>query len=73
MNMTKKLIIIFFLFPILSYSQDKHKIDSLNKKYDSILHVMKQPKMKDSMDVLNRLIFLLQKVDSERYLLKHKK
>jgi hypothetical protein len=31
---------------------------------------MKQPKMKDSMDVLNRLILLLQKADSERYSLK---
>lgn len=65
--MTKKLILIFFLFPILSYSQDKYKLDSLNKRYDSILYVMKRPQMKDSMHVLNKLIFLLQMVDSERY------
>lgn len=65
--MTKKLILIFFLFPILSYSQDKYKLDSLNKRYDSILNVMKRPQMKDSMHVLNKLIVLLQIVDSERY------
>jgi hypothetical protein len=65
--MTKKLILIFFLFPILSYSQDKYKLDSLNKRYDSILYVMKRPQMKDSMHVLNKLILLLQMVDSERY------
>jgi hypothetical protein len=65
--MTKKLILIFFLFPILSYSQDKYKLDSLNRRYDSILNVMKRPQMKDSMHVLNKLIFLLQMVDSERY------
>jgi hypothetical protein len=69
----KKLILIFLILPILSYSQNKYKLDSLNKRYDSILYVMKQPKMKDSMEVLNRLIFLLQKVDSERYSLKQKK
>jgi hypothetical protein len=69
----KKLILIFLILPILSYSQDKYKLDSLNKRYDSILYVMKQPKMKDSMEVLNKLIFLLQKVDSERYSLKQKK
>lgn len=68
----KKLIFIL-LFPVLSYSQDKYKLDSLNKRYDSILYVMKQPKMKDSMEVLNKLIFLLQKVDAERYSLKQKK
>ena len=65
--MTKKLILIFFLFPMLSYSQDKYKLDSLNRRYDSILNVMKRPQMKDSMHVLNKLIFLLQMVDSERY------
>jgi hypothetical protein len=69
----KKLILIFLILPILSYSQDKYKLDSLNKRYDSILYVMKQRKMKDSMEVLNKLIFLLQKVDSERYSLKQKK
>ena len=76
--MNKVLTLIFiFSFPILLYSQDKSQdkdkyyvLDSLNKRYDSILYVMKQPKMKDSMDVLNRLILLLQKADSERYSLK---
>ena len=67
-------LIFMFSFPILLYSQDKSQdkyvLDSLNKRYDSILYVMKQPKMKDSMDVLNRLILLLQKADSERYSLK---
>ena len=73
--MNKVLTLIFIcLFPILLYSQDKSRdkyvLDSLNKRYDSILYVMKQPKMKDSMEVLNRLILLLQKADSERYSLK---
>ena len=72
-KMSKKLILIFFLFPILSYSQDKYKLDSLNKRYDSILYLMKRPQMKDSMDVLNKLIFILQKVDSERYIIEQKK
>jgi len=72
-NMSKKLILIFFLFPISSYSQDKYKLDSLNKRYDSILYLMKRPQMKDSMDVLNKLIFILQKVDSERYSIEQKK
>jgi hypothetical protein len=64
----KKLLIIL-LFPIVSYSQDK----TLDKRYDSILNIMKQPKMKDSMLVLNRLIIQLQKVDSSRYASKKKK
>ena len=72
-NMSKKLILIFFLFPTLSYSQDKYKLDSLNKRYDSILYLMKRPQMKDSMDVLNKLILILQKVDSERYIIEQKK
>ena len=66
--MNKKFIIVI-LFPILSYSQINNTLDSLNRRYDSILYVMKQPKMKDSMDVLNKLILLLQKADSERYVL----
>ncbi len=66
--MIKKFIIVF-LFPMLSYSQSNNTLDSLNKRYDSILYVMKQPKMKDSMDVLNILILQLQKVDSERFVL----
>jgi len=70
--MTKKLIFIFFLFPIISYSQQTTKIDSLNKRYDSLLYIMKRPQMKDSMDVLNRLIIMLQRVDSERFSLKYK-
>jgi hypothetical protein len=64
----KKLLIIL-LFPVVSYSQDK----TLDKRYDSILNIMKQPKMKDSMQVLNKLIWQLQKVDSSRYASKRKK
>jgi hypothetical protein len=64
----KKLLIIL-LFPVVSYSQDK----TLDNRYDSILNIMKQPKMKDSMLVLNKLIWQLQKVDSSRYASKRKK
>ena len=71
--MIKKLLLMFLIAPSISIGQDKMKIDSLNKKYDSILTVMKKPKMKDSMLVLDKLIFMLQKVDSERFALKHKK
>ncbi len=69
----KKLIIILFILPLVSIGQDKIKIDSLNKKYDSILIVMKRPQMKDSMVVLDKLILILQKVDSERFSLKKNK
>jgi sporulation-control protein spo0M len=71
--MIKKLLLMLLILPLISIGQDKMKIDSLNKKYDSILTVMKKPKMKDSMLVLDKLIFMLQKVDSERFALKHKK
>jgi hypothetical protein len=64
-----KKILIILLFPVVSYSQDK----TLDKRYDSILNIMKQPKMKDSMLVLNKLIWQLQKVDSLRYASKRKK
>jgi hypothetical protein len=71
--MIKKLLLMLLIIPSISIGQDKMKIDSLNKKYDSILIVMKNAKMKDSMLVLDKLIFMLQKVDSERFALKHKK
>ena len=69
----KKLILIFFILPLVSIGQNKIKIDSLNKKYDSILMVMKRPQMKDSMVVLDKLILILQEVDSQRFSLIHKK
>jgi hypothetical protein len=69
----KKLILMFFILPLISIGQDKIKIDSLNKKYDSILLVMKRPQMKDSMIVLDKLILILQEVDSQRFSLNHKK
>jgi len=65
--MKKTLIILFFLVPLLAVSQDKRKLDSLNKRYDSLLFVMKRPQMIDSMSVLNKLILLLQEVDAKRY------
>lgn len=71
--MKKTPIIILFLFPLLSFSQDKQKLDSLNKKYDSLLFIMKRPQMVDSMQVLNKLILMLQEVDAKRYKLKQKK
>lgn len=71
--MKKTPIIILLLFPLLSFSQDKQKLDSLNKKYDSLLFIMKRPQMRDSMHILNKLIFMLQDVDSKRYNLYQKK
>lgn len=65
--MKRILITVFFLLPLLPYCQDKHKLDSLNKKYDSLLLIMKRPQMKDSMSVLNKLIYILQDIDSKRY------
>ena len=71
--MIKKLIIIFFLLPLLSNSQDKKALDSLNKKYDSVLMVIKRPQMRDSMVVLDKLLAMLREIDIKRYSLKYKK
>ena len=71
--MIKKLIIIFFLLPLLSNSQDKKSLDSLNKKYDSVLMVIKRPQMRDSMVVLDKLLAMLREIDIKRYSLKYKK
>ena len=71
--MINKLIIIFFLSPLFVKSQDKRAMDSLNRKYDSVLMVIRKPQMRDSMVVLDKLLAMLREIDIKRYRLQYKK